>query len=288
MAAKGIQIEEFPRLTRPLLIASFEGWGNALNISSGMASYLIRYYKAHHFAKLDPDAFYRYDESRPIVIIEEGALKDLTPPGGGFYSARTGAGGGDLVILKADEPSLRWFHFVDEFLDLCETLEVKTVITLGSMYDNVLHSDRIISGIASSEELAIKLKQKKVQAIDYQGPSAIHSIIQSEGPRRGFQCMSLWCHCPYYLQGTIHFGMLAHLGSLLSFLGEFELNTQELEASWGKLNDQIQELINNNPELQNMIKKLRKDKVRGSAAGLKGNVKKDEKVIDIQEFLDPK
>ena len=108
MNESGFKIDEFPELKNPLLIAGFDGWGNALKISSGMAAYLIRKFKALPFAKLNPDAFYRYDEMRPLVNIEEGVFKSLSPPGGAFYVIRADSAGRDLVILKADEPNLRW------------------------------------------------------------------------------------------------------------------------------------------------------------------------------------
>jgi hypothetical protein len=154
------------------------------------------------------------------------------------------------------------------------------------MYDNVLHSDRIVSGIASDEKLVSELEEHRIRLIDYQGPSAIHSVLQSEGLKGGFQCASLWCHCPYYLQGTTHFGVLSHLGSLLSLLGGFELDVEELESNWRRLNEQIKLLVEGNPELQTMIDKLRKAKVRGSWDSLKQSLKKDEKVINLQDFLD--
>ena len=117
MMEEGIQIEELPGLTKPFLIAGFDGWGNALNVSQGMVDYMIRKLtKAKYFAKINPDIFYRYDETRPLVSIEQGELKSLSMPGGSFYSARIDLGERDLVILKANEPHLRWFYFVDELL----------------------------------------------------------------------------------------------------------------------------------------------------------------------------
>lgn len=288
MNAQAIYIEEIPHLKNPLLIAGFGGWGNALNVSRGMASYLVRRLGARPFASINPDYFYRYDETRPIVSIKEGDLKSISPAGGSFYAARTGPDERDLVILIADEPNLRWFHFVEELFSLCKKLAIETVITLGSMYDSVLPSDRIISGIASSENLVAKLKHKNVNAIFYEGPSAIHSVVQSEGQKEGFQCISLWSHCPYYLQGATHYGLLAHLGALLAFLGEFQLDVKDLEESWKELNEQIQALIEKKPELRDMIVKLRKAKVRGSWESMKASIKKDEKVIDIKDFLEPK
>jgi len=288
MFEESIHIEYLPELKNPLLVAGFDGWGNALDISKAMVSYLIRKLKADHFAKINPDLFYRYDENRPLVRIEDGTLKSVSPPGGSFYAAHTGSNGRDLVILRANEPNLRWFHFAEEVFALCEKLGIKTVITLGSMYDNVLHSDRIISGIASNEDLFSKLKQKNVIPINYQGPGAIHSTIHSEGQKRSFQCISLWCHCPYYLQGATHFGLVAHLGYLLSFLGEFDLDMEELETSWKELNRQIQGLVERNPELHAMIDELRKAKVKGSWASMKESVKKGHKIIHLKDFLKPR
>ncbi|MGD2036969.1 MAG: PAC2 family protein [Desulfobacterales bacterium] len=288
MNINGIQIHELPDLKNPLLIAGFDGWGNALKISSGMAAYLIRNFQAQRFAELDPDVFFRYDEKRPLVNIEDGMFKTLSPPGGTFYGAHTAPDGRDLVILKADEPNLRWFGFVEELFNLCSRLQIKTIITLGSMYDHVLHTDRILSAVASDADLSAMLKQKGVNSISYQGPSAIHSSIHAEALKRNITCMSLWCHCPYYLQGTTHFGILAHLGKMLATVGGFELSIEDLETSWQKLKVQIENLIENNAELQAMINELRKAKVRGSAAQMKDTLKSDEKIINIQDFLQPK
>ena len=286
MSEEPIKIEFMPKLNDPILIAGFDGWGNALDVSTGMAGYLIRKLKAQSFARIDPDTFYSYDTDRPMVNIEAGTLKSLSSPGGIVYAARTGSDENDVVVLEANEPNLRWFHFVDELFSLCGKLGVETIITLGSMYDNVLHTDRIISGIASDEDNFSKLRQKDIIPVSYQGPGAIHSIIQSEGEKRGFQCISLWCHCPYYLQNTTHYGFLSHLGALLSFLGQFELNTEDLETRWKDVDEQIEKLIANSAEIQDIINEIRRAKVRGSWASLKKTIK-GEKVINLQDFLKP-
>jgi proteasome assembly chaperone (PAC2) family protein len=285
MSEEAIRIDHIPDLQEPVLIAGFDGWGNALDVSNAMAAYLIRKLNGQSFAKINPDLFFRYDENRPIVDIRDGELREVLPPGGTFFSVQGAPGKRDLVIFKCSEPSLRWFHFVAALFSLCQKLGVRTVITLGSMYDNVLHTDRIVSAIASDDTLSSQLKQKQVIPINYEGPSAIHSTIHREGRRQGLQCMSLWCHCPYYLQGTTHFGLMSHLGELLSSLAGFDLDLGELEAAWKELNKQIQNLVEKNPEIQAMIRQLRKEKVRGSWASMKEAVKAGEKVIHLEDFF---
>jgi predicted ATP-grasp superfamily ATP-dependent carboligase len=288
MKEPGIYIEQLPEQKHSLLITGFDGWGNALDVSSGMVSYLIRKLKAKYFAWINPELFYRYDENRPLVEAEDGRLRNISPPGGSFYSTLTDSDEEGIAILKASEPNLRWFQFVDEIFYLCNKLEIKTIINVGSMYDDVLHSDRIISGLASSEDLVDMLKQKNINPITYSGPGGIHSTLHAEAQKRGFQCISLWCHCPYYLQGATHFGFISQLGSLLSSLGEFELDVKELDVSWKDMIRQIKALIEENPELHAMVNGLRKAKVRGSWVNMKGSGKKNGKIIQLKDFMEPK
>ena len=288
MNEQGIHIDQLPEVKPSVLIAGFDGWGNALSVSRAMVSYLIRKLDATKIAWINPEPFYRYDENRPNVNIDEGHLRTIAPPGGSFHVSQVDLEDGKgIAILKAREPNLRWFQFVDETLGLCSELGIRTIINVGSMYDDVLHSDRIISCIASDEELLIRLKQRNVSPISYKGPGGIHSTLHAEAQKRGFHCVSLWCHCPYYLQGATHFGMLSQLASLLSFLCGFDLDVSELETSWKELKKQIQDLVEENPELSAMISGLRKAKVRGSWASMKDAGIKNGKIIQLKDFLGP-
>jgi proteasome assembly chaperone (PAC2) family protein len=284
MFSESIEVQYYPELNDPLFIAGFEGWGNALDISRGMIEYMIEKLHAKAFAEILSDPFYRFDENRPVAEIEDGLLKKMKPPGGHFYIVDKEIAGRDLILLKASEPSLQWIRLSKAILTLCEKLGAKTLINLGSMYDNVLHTDTIISAAASSEDLLKTIQSERVLAVNYKGPSAIHSTILNEALKTGVNCCSLWCHCPYYLQGTTHFGLLSHLGSFLASWGGFRLDTTELEKNWKELNKQIQAIIDRSPELQGMINDLKKSKLKGSW----DMVRKGDKVIRLEDFLKPK
>jgi proteasome assembly chaperone (PAC2) family protein len=289
MNLRGFHVgENLPALKKPLLIAGFDGWGNALNVASGMIDYLVRRLDAQPIAQIDPDTFYRYDENRPVVGIEQGELKSLDFPGGSIFTAQSREPHRDLILLLADEPQLRWFQFAGELFELSERLGANTIISLGSMYDSVLHTDRMVSGMASTKVLTEALQAGGVTPISYQGPSAIHSTLMAEGRKRGFGCASLWAHCPYYLQGTTHFGVMAHMAEILAKLGDFALDTEDLESSWRKLHDHIQRLVEKSEELQKLISGLRKEKMRGMWSLTRPPVTGEGKVINLLDFLDPK
>lgn len=278
MEEQGIVINRWPRLKYPLLIAGFGGWANALNVSRGTVDFLIRMFRARPFASINPEPFYRYDQSRPTAFIQDGAIRRIAAPGGHFYAAPNPLGQNDLILLKAEEPAMRWYQFVDEMLNLCNRLGVQTIVTLGSLFDSVLPSDRVISAMATDEADFNRLKRENVRPISYQGPSAIHSLVQTHGAEKGFNCISLWSHCPYYLEEVVHFGMISAMTDLISAILEADLSIEGIDEKWEALETEINQTINSTPELQEIVREIYRSK-RASETRENGK-----KVIQLTDF----
>jgi proteasome assembly chaperone (PAC2) family protein len=278
---KEIELDSVPNMENALFIACFEGWGNALEVSRGMANFLINKLNAEFFGKFDPDQFFLFKERRPDVVVIDGILKKLVPPGCELYAVKKEQAGRDIIILKGAEPDIGWFRFTNSLLSLCREVNVKTVVSCAGLLDNILHTDKIISVVASNQKLLDSLQEKKASLINYQGQSSIHSTLHSEAKRHGFDCVGLYCHCPYYLQGVTHFGLLSFLGDFLSEWAGFELDTEELQVAWKEVNKQIQEAIGNNPELKDIINDLRKSRAQGED----DSGKKSDKVIKLEDYF---
>ncbi len=286
MKKESFILEETPSLDNPVLIAGFEGWGNALSVAVRMIAELCKRLDAKPMGHLKADRFYRYDETRPAIHIQDGRAKSIAMPGGKLYFAASGANRPDLILLRADEPALHWRKFSDDLLDLCDRFEVSQLITLGSMVDQVLHTEQIISAAASEEALLSTLKGIKVKPINYEGPGGIHSLIQVEAPLRNIPCVSLWCHCPYYLQDTVHFGYLVKLGQVLSRLIGLTLDFSDLERRWHSLCRRIETLIQDNTKLQAEIERLRQQRPAGSLKG-PATPRAGGTVIQLNDFIRP-
>jgi proteasome assembly chaperone (PAC2) family protein len=277
-------IEQMPEVSHPVVILGFEGWANGGNVAIGMIDYLIKKFGAIRFARIDPNIYYRFDDARPVVKVEGGRLKEVLPPEAAFYSAKDEESGVDLVPFKANEPHLRWFSFVGVVLSLCRQLGVKLIMSLGGLQDSVVHTDAIISGFASSEDLLERLKQTKINLADYEGPGAIHSLIFQQAKDMDIEGISLWGHCPFYLQGT-HLRLLSRMATVLADLGGFHVDTGELEKGWTQLARSIQRFIDGNPELQKAIKEIMKSK---APTELPRPRRQDGKVIYLDDFFKPK
>lgn len=279
-------IKQMPKMNHPVLIIGFEGWANGGNVAVGMIEYLIKKLRATRFAEIDPDNFYRFDDMRPTVRVKDGLLNAVIPMETGFFAAYKEEAGIDLVLFKAHEPHCRWFSFGEAVLSLCQELGVKLIISLGGLQDSVLHTDAVISGFASSPELLERLRENQVIPAQYEGPGAIHSLIFQQAEGKGIEGISLWGHCPFYLQGT-HLRLLCQMATILADLAGFEVDTSELEKGWTQLARSIQRFIDGNPELQNAIKEIMKSKAKPSGE-LHRLERTDDKVIYLDDFFKPK
>ena len=283
MDRKAIGIADPPKLKSPVLIIGFDGWGNALNVSKGTADYLVKHLSATYLGEFNPDLFFRYDAKRPDVIIESGNFQDFRSPEIKLHFVKTGRNENDVMILTGDEPNLGWYRFSDELFNFIHQMRVKTVISIGSMFDNVLHTERLISGFVSKPEIRKILVEKNIRLISYSGPGSIHSIIHKEGKYRNIDCISLWCHCPFYIQGVTHFGIISRLVGLLGIFGKFAIDTNELETEWKKLDEDIDKLIQNNLELQETVADLKKERQK-EETDLSRKTDTKRKVINIEDF----
>ena len=282
-----IQMETAPALTEPVLIIGLRGWGNALDVSAGMAGYLVETLPAERVGMLDSDRCYRYDASRPVVKIQAGRLHSIDPPEGTFFAVATPPGQRDLLVLIADEPSLNWYRFCGELVDLAQELGAPSVISLGSMMDNVLHTDRIVSALSTAGDFEGAFRRHGVIPINYHGPSAIHTLILEACRKRALTGASLWGHCPAYLQGISHHGMMHQLGRLLTDMAGFVMDTDPLAARWEALEAQIRRLISENPKIEAVMDKIRRQKRQGVVPQPGTTGRQEGKVINLQDFLDP-
>ena len=283
---EAVIIKTRPEVSHPVLIIGFDGWANGGNVAVGMLDFLKKNLGATGFARIDPDSFYRFDDVRPTVKVEGGRLRAIKLPEAEFFVAHQKDVGGDVILFKAHEPHLRWSAFVEAMLSLCQELGVRLIISLGGLQDSVVHTDAVISGFASNEQLLERLIQHEIVPAEYEGPGAIHSLIFQQAHRLGIEGVSLWGHCPFYLQGT-HLRLLSRMAPVLSEFSGLELDTSELDKGWTQLARSIQRFIDGNPELQKVIKEILKSKA--AAPSEPREVDKDgEKVIYLDDFFKPK
>jgi predicted ATP-grasp superfamily ATP-dependent carboligase len=273
-----VSFYQMPQLRSPILIVGFGGWSNAGNTALKSVEHIIRKKRATLLADIDPDIFFQFTQNRPLIAIREGRLRDFQLRKTTFYFWPNKEGTNDLILAKGQEPDERWPTFVRILFELCEQWNVSHMVSLGGMYDDVLHTESMISGVYNVEKWRDIFAKNDIGLIDYEGPSGIHSLIMQKAEKDNFPFIGLWGHSPLYLRGT-NFRVVIRMANLLASFFEFSIDTMELESALGQFEHQIEEILESNAELQEhvaRIKKIRSGELR----------KKDgPKVVHIEDFF---
>ncbi|GLW08249.1 hypothetical protein Misp01_33790 [Microtetraspora sp. NBRC 13810] len=192
-----IELEGLPELVDPVLIAAFEGWNDAGEASSGALSHLESAWKATPLIALDPEDYYDFQVTRPIVELGEGVSRPITWPTTRLSVARPPGVERDVVLLRGIEPNMRWRSFCDEIVAVCRELGVEFAVLLGALLNDSPHSRPVpIVGAATDPGLARSIH---LELTRYEGPTGIVGVLQQAFGAAGMQAVSLWASVPHYV-----------------------------------------------------------------------------------------
>ena len=178
-----IELDEFPTLVDPVIIAAFEGWNDAGDSASGAIAHLREVWDAEPLADLDSEDYYDYQVNRPHISIDETGVRSLTWPATRIYIARVPLFPRDIVLVQGVEPNMKWQQFVREMLGLAAELEVSLVITLGALLSDIPHTRPVpVTGTTATPQLALDLD---LEPSTYEGPTGIVGILQDACGRFG-------------------------------------------------------------------------------------------------------
>ncbi|MBF0526615.1 MAG: PAC2 family protein [Deltaproteobacteria bacterium] len=281
---ESIKILTRPDLQKPHLIAGFLGWPNAGEVSSGVLRYLIQKLSGRKFAEINWEEYFNACDHRPSAVVKDGLVVKVVLPENSFYYSNVSP---PLILFLGEEPQFRWRGYSAAFLDLCEELQVRTIFTVGGTLDYVLHSAQPkISGLVNHPKLILPLGQLSVHPAEYNGPMSIHTCIMEEAGKRNIPCISLWGHAPIYIQ-TGHVRVFISIIEVIDSILGLDLDYSDLESTCAELDRQIDQLIGENPKLQEYLNALKAQAgyLSPNAPKKYPKVKGGGKIIKLEEFL---
>jgi len=255
MFSDAIEIAYMPDMDDPVLIQASKA-GQCPRPLKGRVDYLIEKLDAKSLRAIIPDPFYRFDENRPSRRNRKrGLLKKNTPPGGYLHVVQKQTAGRDMVLFKAPEPNLRWLYFLYLSLGLKQNDHHS-----GSMYDNVLHTDTVISAVLQRGTPG-PTKEKGLSTVNYKAP--VPSIRRFCTKREnGNRCFQPLVPLPLFPPGNDPFRPAFRWDPCSPTWAVFQAGNPGTRQDVEGLSKQIQGIIEKNPELQTMINDLRKSKIR--------------------------
>lgn len=248
-----IEIEDLPLLDDAIMIAAFEGWNDAGEVSSSAILHLVTAWDAELVAAIDPAEYYDFQVNRPRVVGEPGA-RQVEWPTTRVYLARDTPLDRDVLLVHGIEPSFRWLQFVTELLSLAVESDTSLLVTLGGLLADVPHS-RPIPVTVTAENSDIQ-QRYDVEPSRYEGPTGIVGVLTDAANRAGVAALSAWAAVPHYAAGSpspkATLALIARLEELLDVvidrgdLGEqskaWERGVDELAANDEEVAEYVQAL----------------------------------------------
>jgi len=247
-----IVVEQLPELDRPVIVTSFRGWNDAGDAASTATEFMSALWGARRFAHVDPEDFYDFQTTRPLVQLVEGTTRRIEWPENVFSYARVD--GADVVILQGIEPNLRWKTFAHEVVALGRELGARKLVTLGAFLANVPHTRAVpVVGSAGNPEEAADLD---LQPSSYEGPTGIVGVVHDVANRAGLPSVSFWAAVPHYVpSGENPKAALALLRRFAAHM-DVELDVSELEPEAQAWEDSVTAQAKENEDLADYIRSL--------------------------------
>jgi len=241
-------------LREPVMVAAFGGWNDAGASASSAVGFLGESLGAHRLAAIDPEEFYDFQATRPLVDLTSGGNGPIVWPEVEILAARTADAPHDLVLVAGAEPSFRWRAFCTTVLDAADALGVKRVVTLGSLLADVVHTRPVrLTGMASDEALIADLD---FRTPSYAGPTGIVGVLHSAAAERGLEAVSLWAPVSHYAAGITNAkGTLALLRAFERVYG-VRLDLDELETAARTFEVQVSRAVEAEPRLRTLVEQL--------------------------------
>jgi proteasome assembly chaperone (PAC2) family protein len=247
--------EKQPELKNPLFIAAFEGWNDGGTAATNAVRRLIKTFQAERFARVDPEPFYVFSDSRPTVKLVDGHTRRIDWQTNDFFHARLPGTERDVVLFLGVEPNLKWRSYCANLTAVAQRYEARDVVTLGAYLADVLYTLPVqVTGFSSDASIEEK---HSLRRSSYEGPTGIVGVFTDYCRQQRFSTLSLWGAVPYYI--SIPNPKAVH--SLLSKLREvfaFELDLSALERDADLFDNEINDVVAKDPNVAAYVRELKK------------------------------
>ena len=269
---------------RAILLIAFKGWSDAAEAATSATDTIISHYQAHKFASFEEEEFFAFARERPnIKNSKDGRIIEW--PNNDLFYISDAIEGTPLIILNGTEPHFKWKTFSNEVINLCQSMNVQSVVTLGALLDSIPHTRGVKTQITGQHEFMPDVfTQNKIDKSRYEGPTGITSVIIEDFKKIGIPSMSIWAHAPHYLQSSPNPIVSEALLNELSNWLPLNFDVKKLKRKSDKYLNALESAITQDSELKGYIDKL--EKKYDSALSNSGPIDDDLLLKDLEKFFE--
>ncbi len=244
-----------PRTLRaPALVCAFGGWNDAGDAASIAVSALVSSFGAAEFASIDLEPFIDLRETRPVIRVSGGEVRELVWPHSKVYAVHAPRAPRDLIVVSGPEPALAWRKYCSTLLEFAQDLDCSMVVTLGAFLADQPHTRPVaIAGTTSDPDLSNRIG---LTPSNYEGPTGITAALHLAAAADGLPAVGLWAAVPHYIAAMPNpKAALALIRRLESLTGVI-VDASGLEADVAVQERQVEQAVASDSDLRGFVEQL--------------------------------
>ena len=243
-----------PTLNHPRVIAALTPWVDSGKVGSTVLGRIEDQFNSTELARIRrPELFYDFTRYRPHIF-RSGGRREVVLPNTTLSFVRAGQGE-DLILLHCMEPHMLGQTFVESIVKVLTLMNVRSYLTVGSMYDSTPHTRPLqISGSSPNKGIREALKRQNVNDSGYQGPTSITSLISQQLNEKSIPTGTVLVHLPSYAQLEEDCTAQA---TIIDFLNQFlgiSLESEDLKRRGQEQYAQVTQALESNPQIQDWVR----------------------------------
>lgn len=243
-----------PQLIAPVMLVAFSGWSDAGDAASSAVNLFAEQWRARPFAAIDPELFYDFTSTRPLVRFDAHGEREILWPEIEFSATTVPGSDLDVILLVAPEPQLRWRTFCEQIIGVARAFDTRRVVTFGALLAEVPHSRPVsVFGVGHDADTARELGLLPSR---YEGPTGITGVLQALSREAGLPSSSLWAAVPTYVPASPSPKATLALVDRAARLLQVTLDLTELKRAARDYEDEVSSLVDDDDETRAYVRQL--------------------------------
>lgn len=203
-------------------------------------------------ASFDPDLIFDFRSERPLITFENGAMTRMTDPRLDVHIVED-IEGEKLLLLRGNEPDLRWHSLAEGVLQLATQFGVERFYALGGLPSGIPHTrpvDLLIRGYRKSQP---DQESSYIQSVNFS-----EFLVYTLGAA-GIDTSSVLARVPFYLVNSVYAAAAGAVATYVADDSGLALPVGDLERVAQTESDQIEAAYGEQEDFHNLVTSLEQE-----------------------------
>lgn len=243
------------------MVVAFGGWIDAGEAATGALRYLVQHLAAPCLASLDPEEFFVWTQTRPLVRITDEGQREVQWPKSEFFVWQPSQEHAGLLLFYGMEPHTKWRTYTQQILDVAAQCGVQRIISLGALLAGQPHSrpPRVTGRSTDPAWQALLEAWGLFRPSRYEGPTGISTVVLDAATRRGMSHLALMGQAPHYLQGTENPAVIQALLAVVARVLDLDLDISHFDAAVQRFRAQCDQAVARDSSVREHVRQLEQD-----------------------------